>query len=294
MVKKSSQSSKTAFSLIELSIILVIIGILVSLITAGSSYLITSARISNARSATSDSPVANIDGLIAWYEVSMQNNFLASEGIDGKNISTWYDHNPSSFSLKKNTITTTASTNVKYNIKGINQTPSIDFSQSGKMAISNFYQGSFAQATIFIVFKPNSVNSTMTLLDFGPSKSTSSIAIINNQITLNAGSAASTSTSGNPANFIANNSYILNVYFNGSNSKVYVNDVTNLIGNGSTINPGSNIIDGLTIGATNGGSSGFIGQISEVIIFNRPLNATDRKYVMKYLSKKYQIIVNGL
>lgn len=293
--KKSDRNrAKKAYTMIELSIVLIIAGLLVATVLVGGSALVRSARVSNARSATSDSPVPITDGLIAWYECSIPDSFISTEIVaNSSNLSTWYDRSPLSLPLKKNALTTTASTNVTYKFDGMNKAPSIVFSGSGKLSIANFYQGSFAQATIFVTFNPTSTSGTTTLLDSGPSNSTYSISISSTAITLNAGTAATTSSSGNPASIGTNKNYIIAAYFNNSSSKVYLNDTSNVTGNGSALNAGSNIMNGLTVGANNAGSSGFNGQISEVIIFNRLLNVAERKAVMQYLAKKYQVTVNG-
>ena len=282
-----------AFTLLELSIVILIAGLLTTLVIVGGKSLMRSANINNARSATSESQIAAIDGLIAWYESSMPDSFVGSESaLNGSQISNWYDRSPTSLLLKKNALSATPSSAVTYNYDGINNSQSIVFNGLGKLSISNFYQGSFAQATIFIAFSPSSTSSA-TLLDSGPSSATNSIAISSNTITLNAGTAATTSTSGNPANFTINNKYIIAAYFNNSNSKVYLNSTSNVAGNGTALSIGSNIFNGLTVGSTNAGASGFNGKISEVIIFNRLLNILERKDVMKYLAKKYNIAVTG-
>jgi prepilin-type N-terminal cleavage/methylation domain-containing protein len=57
---------KKAFSLIELSIVVLIIGILVAGITQ-SSRLVSMMKIQSARSLTINSPVASIKGLTIWF-----------------------------------------------------------------------------------------------------------------------------------------------------------------------------------------------------------------------------------
>ncbi len=291
--KSLKKNSHKAFTLLELSVVLIIVGILATTIIIGGDGLIRSARISNARSATADSQISATEGLIAWYESSMPDSFNISEAtVDNSQLSNWYDRNPSSLPLKKNALNATPSANVIYNFDAINKAQSVAFNGSGKLSISSFYQGSFAQATIFVVFRPSTISS-MTLIDSGASKATSSISISATNITLNAGNAVSTAISGNRANFSAGTNYIIAAYFNGANSKVYLNDTATQAGNGSAMNIGSNMLDGITIGSNNAGSSGFNGKISEVIIFNRLLNAQERKDAMKYLAKKYKIVVAG-
>jgi prepilin-type N-terminal cleavage/methylation domain-containing protein len=286
------KKNQKGFSLIELSIVLVIIGILTVAIIEGAS-MIGSARISSARDFTSKSPVRDISGLIAWYETSLINSLNTSETKEGGNISKWYDTNPASVITKKNTLTKAPDSTVTYLIRGINNTPSLKFSGSGKISISDFFQGSFQQATVFFVIKPSIISGTLTLFDSDSSGSTSSISIKSNAINLNAGNSVDTATGIYPANFSNGMTYIVAVYLAQSYSKAYLNNAYNQAGN-VNIDAGSNQIKGATIGSNKSGGNYFNGLISEVIIYNRMLPINERKDVMRYLSGKYKVQVFGL
>jgi len=84
---------KKAFSLIELSIVILIIGILIAGVTQ-SSRLINAMRVATARNFTSSSPVASIEGIMFWYETSLETSFIRGESSDGKVITQWKDNNP--------------------------------------------------------------------------------------------------------------------------------------------------------------------------------------------------------
>jgi prepilin-type N-terminal cleavage/methylation domain-containing protein len=97
--------SKKAFSLIELSIVVLIIGILVAGITQSTSLLAKS-KLSSARSQTKSSPVSSIEGIVGWWEATLTESFGNSELEESLNggangVTTWYDINPQS-SLKNN------------------------------------------------------------------------------------------------------------------------------------------------------------------------------------------------
>lgn len=66
-------SNKNAFSLIELSIVILIIGILVAGVTQ-SSRLIRQMKISSARSITNSSPVSSISNLAGWWETTLDSS----------------------------------------------------------------------------------------------------------------------------------------------------------------------------------------------------------------------------
>ncbi len=288
-------NTRKAFTLVEMSIVVIIVAILITGILKGSS-LIRASRIANARSYTAKSVVPEISGLIAWYETSMIDSIDKSEAVDGYNISKWYDNNPSSnIALsKKNTLIKSSSSNLTYVVNGINSIPSLSFVNSGTISLTKFFQGDSVQNTIFIVFRPTiePSSSAQFLIDSSSSGSASAIGFKNDRISVNAQLSIDTATSTNPAYFQSDSNYVLCAYLNGSSSQFFLNDASSKVG-GSFINSGSNPLTGITIGATKNGSSSFTGYISEVIIYNKVLGEQERKDVMNYLSKKYRISVSG-
>lgn len=292
---------KQAFSLIELSTVIIIIGLLTAGIIQGKG-LIYSARVNSARAATAVSVVPKIDGLVAWYETSLSESFLGDEAVEGEYPTTWYDISPISQSASndignRNTLSRTADSYVVYRASAINNLPSIQFytANDAEFSISSLYQGTLSRATIFLVFNPQIEVSSTTLYIFRSYDDATSIGMQSDSINLYAGSSVSTGTTTNAADILYNEDYILSAYFNGSTSEVYINDTTNLIGNGD-LSPGTGSLDGLKIGATTDGTSttGFTGFLSEVIIYDRPLNFQERQEVMRYLSQKYKIAVSNL
>ncbi len=281
---------KSAFSLLELSVSLVVVSLLMAMVSQGIK-IVASSRLTTARSLTSKSPVPNISGLIAWYETSSVDSFKTNEAFDGKQISAWYDISPNSIPAKKNALTRVASAAVAYESDGINKIPSLLFNGTNKIELANFYQGNTSQNTIFIVANPSTI--TTIILDSSSSGSNSNIGQNSNSFSMNLGSLVSTGTVTNPIVNLAKVSYIAAVYFNGSNSKVYFNS-SSIIAGGSTINPGTTPLTGISIGANRSNASNYSGLISEIIIYNRPLQNQERKDVMSYLSKKYGILVTGL
>jgi prepilin-type N-terminal cleavage/methylation domain-containing protein len=288
-LKRNYTQQNQAFTLLELAVVLMLIGIIVGGIMQGAN-LVTSSRLASARSLTSKSPIGNISGLIGWYESSSKNSVLVTQAIDSTNISEWSDISPSSIINKKNKLTKTSNSNITFSIASINKIPAINFKNNEKISLNNFYQGSLNRATICVVFRPNFTPSSnpAVLVDSYFNQSSFSLAIKNNAVNLNAGIDVNTSTASNSANFINGRDYILCSVFNGSQSGVYVNDAINLTG-GSLINAGSNFMNGLTIGSDRNGSNAFSGLIAEVIIFNRPLKIQERRDVMLYLAKKYRV-----
>ena len=71
----------SAFSLIELSIVILIIGILIAGVTQGSKLYIKF-KIATAQALTRSSPVNGVKDLAVWYETSLTESFNSTDSID--------------------------------------------------------------------------------------------------------------------------------------------------------------------------------------------------------------------
>ena len=283
---------KSAFSLLELSVSLVVVSLLMAMVSQGIK-IIASSSLTTARSLTSKSPVPNISGLIAWYETSSVDSFKTNEAFDGKQISAWYDISPNSIPAKKNTLMRTTSAAITYEAEGINKLPSIYFntvSGTPTLSLSSFYQGRSAQTTVFVVSQPTTVSGlTGVLFDSSSQDSNMTLgALFSTYAQICGGNCVNISQT-----ITANSPYISAFYLNSTNSKIYLNNASTIIG-GAVVNAGTNSMNGFCVGMDRGGNWGIRGLISEVIVFNRPLMDRERKDVMGYLSKKYGILVTGL
>ena len=149
LIKKYiKKNNKNAFSLIELSIVILVISVMVVGVVTGKS-LITKSRLANAKSLTRQSVVNDMgDDLIAWYETSLEGSFKPSETkTDGSAITLWKDSNKNA--VNKNDATAVGSPtlvqNVFYNsIPGVRFTGSQYFTFNGSKFAKNSY-------TVFVV-----------------------------------------------------------------------------------------------------------------------------------------------
>lgn len=143
-----------AFSLIELSIVILIIGILVAGVTQ-SSRLISQMRLTSLRNLTRSSVVPTIQNLTLWLETTMPESFEV-EPSNGDRIAKWIDINPTN--IQKNIFSQSNTTYQPiYQSNGIGDVPAIKFDHLapsqliGSMSSgSNFFSSN--QSTIFFVF----------------------------------------------------------------------------------------------------------------------------------------------
>ena len=124
------------FSLIELSIVILIIGILVAGVTQ-SSRLINQMRLVSTRSITQGSGITSIQGLVAWWDCCDEKTFLENEASNNSLISTWNDLNPTSTS-KINLNQNIATSQPTYISSSINNLPSLRFDGSDRFITNNF------------------------------------------------------------------------------------------------------------------------------------------------------------
>ena len=117
------KNKSSAFSLIELSIVILIIGVLIAGVTQAS-RLVRQSKITTAQTLTQSSPVNSLKGLVLWLEPTMEASFQDSQKVDGGALTKWYDVNPQP--TISNTFT--ASTGITYKqTSATNALPSVVF-----------------------------------------------------------------------------------------------------------------------------------------------------------------------
>jgi prepilin-type N-terminal cleavage/methylation domain-containing protein len=304
----------SAFSLIELSIVILVVGILVAGVTE-SRGLITKFRLSSARSLTNSSPVNSMKDLILWLDATSASSVDDSLG-DGDLVGKW-----SNISLQKSSNKDFSQSNSAnkptYKTTGINGIPTLSFSTDDHL-VSGPYISHSPSYSLFIVFNM-SVESTdkniITLYsDVDTDSNNANNTGVNTMIEIkptnvvrtifrNDGSASddnmSAKTIKSQRNYIM--SYSRN--FASKNESLWINNEA-FIGNGALLSNGTTTpavtvgdftktnlfwIIGKIADSVAGNSRDFNGQISEIIIFDRALMKDEIDDVEKYLSKKYSI-----
>ena len=257
-----------------------------------SSSLLKAAKLVNARFLTQNSPIYDINGLVAWYEATSKDSFLsAAQMIDDAQIDEWYNINPITKEDYKNQnkLTKIASADTTYQRDGINDIPGIKFSNNSNSPIklTNFFQGDVKNATIFVVFKAESVNSTPILLDSNTG-STMEIGLNSSNIFADTGNSGTTNN-GTFDDISINVGNILTAYLGSDDTSFYLNNTTQKSTITNSLTKDGTLVGLVLGGATNTSEDEFSGIISEVIIYDRALKGNDRKSIMRYLSKKYNI-----
>jgi prepilin-type N-terminal cleavage/methylation domain-containing protein len=323
MKKLNSKASK-AFSLIELSIVILIIGIIVAGITQ-SSRLVRQSKLKSSQNLTSNSPVGSIKSVALWLETTQDESFPSAIDDEG-NLLQWNDSNPQTssklFAIPAAGITTSGSTAIKYDTDGINGLPSVKFdgtsTTAGILSISTSSTTATPSpvTTIADPSNPNAFTAFMVYkLDNSALAGVVDYTVLYNGVFGTDGwgyyrdNAATNKRTFriSPTKLVASTALlasqeIATVTYSGSTTKIanlYINGGSNfttiadnaVVGNNAQstavtlVTPATNMF----IGGATSGTKAWKGLISEVIIFEGVLKNQDLKDVANYLSKKYGI-----
>lgn len=305
---------KKAFSLVEISIVILIIGLLVAGISKASD-MIFDAEVKSLRSLTKGTKVNRLPNLVLWLETTTEESMKTSERNDGGVVTSWVDINPQSpskivFKNFKN------STNAKYFESGVggNNVPLIasstlvnsedyfvsttadsSYSSSAPNNLSTISSFSSTELfpdtnlSIFVVVAPSDsadifsfCTYTANACDAGKTIKLGSTATRKVQFTMLNGTstnAAAIETASLPAPVV-----IISAIRDNTGSKLFVNG-------GSKVSEASNNTN-LTTTSFSGIFRVGPARVQEVIVFSSRLNDSDRYLVESYLGKKYSISVS--
>ena len=292
-----------AFSLIELSIVILIIGILVAGVTQ-SSRLVRQMRLASVKSMTLNSPVHSIKDLAVWLESVTDVSLIDSEESTGNTISTWFDINPQS-STKYNAISPSASESPTYLNEGINGLPAISADGVNDSMLLNgltdgFEATGFTWIGVIQWVRPSSGTRGYFGLksDYGNFNNFTTVFLDDCNGTFNCFRVTSRTDGGlasyfgfNTASFNQYNPHIISIVRKTTSLMNYDNG-TQI---GPTVNDGSvaGIYRSLSPWAifkyTNSNTLYFQGYAGEYILYSRALKDDERKEIEQYLSKKWRI-----
>ncbi|MBU6339688.1 MAG: hypothetical protein KGQ36_06960 [Rickettsiales bacterium] len=296
-----------AFSLIEMAIVILVVGIIIAGVTQSSS-IIARAKVNSARALTQSSPVASTPGLRLWLETLLDESFISTEIVDGGSISTWNDINTQ---VSNKLYARAGTSNILYKqVSTINSLPSLYFPSGAALdffTIATNATGTVVPTAIptpnnafsyFIVARSEAASSARNIFYNGTIASsgwgyglttTAKTALFDTagSISVTAGSATTTAE-------------VISATYSGGTVgtgtlKMYTNGVLETLsvtngGSASVVTPAT----GLYIGSsTSSGSTStnWKGYISEVILFEKKLSDNDRRSIEQYLGKKYNITV---
>ena len=292
--KKSSQT-KSAFSLIELSVVILIVGILVIGVTKGKKVL-DGAKLASARSLTISSPVVSMENLVLWLDAT-DNSTIATGTVgiktygapsDNSFVTDWKDKNPTSTSTYA--VSAIADTNrPKYIQSGIDGLPTLQFDGTDDYLrnINGIISDGKDGYTAIAVFKANDIRQAL-IFSQGDCAPNGSAAGIYMEFGLAGSWGCGTNYDYNILSYKVNTPYVVVVRVNKTQTNVatlYLNKTT------ASGSPTDGTVP-LVSGAITVGNGFFNGHISEIIVFDRALTDTEIFDIQQYLGKKWGIKVS--
>ncbi len=281
---------RKAFSLIELSIVILIIGILIAGVTQGS-RMVREMRLQAARAQTNSAPVLSINDILMWVETTSTASFTEVEATDGLTVSNWYDINQTS-TIKNNPTQASSGNRPTYILSCINSLPCLRFDGTNSyftfdgtaLALTNFSVIVVEQRRSNIVtnyFIGGTNESSNALLHLGYRDDTHiTFAQYLNDINI----AVSAYSSPTP---------MIHVFTHSSTAgkNYYSNGVQMMTNSGATT--GLSSFANARIGYYgNFPPVLFNGDIAEIIIFRKALKNEERRSIESYLGKKWNIKVS--
>lgn len=224
------------------------------------------------------------DGLVLWLKADF------GPELSGSNVINWgdlsgNDNNASQSNGSSQPIFTPGSS-------GTN--PSISFNGSSQfLQIPSLYSSFSSGATGFLVAKPSSLSSGATFFDFGNGSTSNNLSLAqadgSGTMRLHVFSGSSDSSIDGAGALEAGKIRLQEFVHDGAGSASLLTNSSE-VGQGSINNIASIIRTGNFIGQQTGGTNFLPGEISELILFNRPLSSAEQAGVEAYLTHKYQLL----
>ena len=286
---------KKAFSLIEISLVIVINGILIAGVSQGID-LYQDMRLATARSLTQNSRVGRIEDLTMWFESTSEQSFEKPNPQDGERIALWKNINFKLF----NRIDVTQSTQASkpfYVKNAINNIPALRFNNAQFLIASNVKISEIVssdQATVFMVQNNFSGDSTTTTFGWATgSNRFQSHAQENNIVLIDYGNMnivnGGRTSSPVLTNFL-NQNKIITFVKNASNVKIKINSALLINSSSSSATMDMSLSADFSIGKfLPDNNYFFLGYIGEFIVFKKALTDAEIKDIETYLSKKWSI-----
>ncbi len=290
-----NKNSRSAFSLIEISMVLIVIAILFTG-TIAANNLIAKSKLTSARSQTKSSVVASTKDLVAWFDSVSEKSFKDGENENETKISLWYDINP--LSTKKHSASQATSGNQPlYKLNAINGLPALQFDGTTSYLEADYdFNLNPAQITIFAVVQTSAVNNYGAIVSSrnnSPYTGYTLYAAPNSPLDYEAwfgdGSTSWGDSSTPHSTIILEKPTIVAITHSNNMVKLYNNSA---LAGSASIDMVPNSTKSLRIGAGKNETTPdhfFKGYIGELIIFKRALSDEERKTIEDYLSKKWGI-----
>jgi prepilin-type N-terminal cleavage/methylation domain-containing protein len=288
MIKRNRR--KSGFSLVELSIVLLIVGIVVVGVSSGSA-LLRSGRLSQARSYTASSPAgSSVRDLLFWAETTSRESFSVTTPTDQDAINALNDINL--FNSDNYDFTNNPNAPIYLNgrdSKGINGLPVLSFNGTDHSMVTMGTYNPSSPYTVFVVAKYDVSTGTQHAFSIRNNASRMQVGFtISNNFGFSLGDQESFATQASDTE-----PHIFSLRSEGGtnnvNGEAYIDGSS--IGTTATATLSANSL-AFDLGALNGSFEYADVKIGEIIFFSRSLDAEEVDLIEQYLSLKWGIALN--
>lgn len=302
MLNQKLIQRKAGFSLVEISIVVLILGIMLAGIFNYNNFVLKASLVS-AKKITKSSTILRIEDLAFWLDATAQNSFKPDELVntaflsdisDKQTIGWWQDVNLQKvYPARLNFISSNLANRPKYLVSAINNLPALYFDGNDFLRIENLPTTAIAsenEITIFVVQNVKSSN----LATFTINSSTQTLANSGERIMLNAyynnnfyfdfgnyNSSDRVEKNYGSSSYLAK-PQVISAIKNSNSSSFYINSNLEATSNTSSV-LNTSLNRYLEIGTS------FDGHIGEILIYNRVLRVKERMLIEQYLMKKWKI-----
>ena len=283
------RKNRKGFSLIEISIVILIIGVLIAGISQASDMIDESA-LKGARAASRGSRVPRVKDLVLWLDATADGASLASasstkQAVDGDPVTVWKDSNPNSSSKFTLAGTSTFYSNKLGGLPGITLNGASNF-----FKLADRFENSTGEYTIYLVYQPVVLPSSGTVGVIMEKRNASS-AIFPYRLEIDSGGFYRYSNSNNFVLYgskkaSAGNVDVIRITRSSAGVVSLEVDGSPATGNSASVIRNN---DELIIGAQNGSTNHVNGRIGEVIIYERDLATSEKTDIENYLFKKWKL-----
>ena len=285
------------FSLIEISVVFLVIGILIVGISRGVD-LYADFKIQTAQKLTINSPVSRIDDLVLWLETTSEKSFQ-TKMINNSSVPQWNNISPFDLNIK-NAYSYSSNPQPLYLENSINGLPAVQFKKSSLncMQVESGFDKNTENITIFTVLVAKSVNTYGRILNKWEDINTPYPYALRQsfQFVAYAGPPSGSSPStvilgGNGSGKVDFPYVIVGRRIKSGNLSIWTNGVKGVESLDNTTNSTTNNSPLYIACQGSSSSAGSYGDfnVGEIIIYSRALSNIEISRVSQYLSQKWNI-----
>ncbi|MDA7705054.1 prepilin-type N-terminal cleavage/methylation domain-containing protein [Rickettsiales bacterium] len=302
------KNHKLGFSLVEISVVVLIIGVLIAAITTGTD-LVKRSKTASAQNLSSNTAIYGMKDLVLWFEPALPNSF--DDESEGESLSLWSNNSP--FYSIGSAVADGANPIPVYSKDAINHIPAVKFTAVDQRLIINDVSNLLEQSDLSIFIVEDRDNSLTTTRRIISSTGTNGLNIYYNasdNFTADneSGTAASSSA------FTGANLHYLSLFDNNGGGNFEINGniiiregfyhyLNKKLPQAAAMPAPSTTIDSTTpyqfdpnsIGVLRLGhdSQSYMGNIAEIIIFNRRLRKSELHDIFRYFEAKYNLSLSA-